>query len=108
MIAFVFPGQGAQKVGMGKDLAAAFPLCRAAFDEADEALGEPLSALCFEGPEERLRLTENTQPAILAMHEEIRRRRLRGIKAGFIEHRYVFGAGHHRKIADGPNPNVRR
>jgi len=66
MIAFVFPGQGAQKVGMGKALADAFPLCRAAFDEADAALGESLSGLCFDGPEERLRQTENTQPAILA------------------------------------------
>jgi [acyl-carrier-protein] S-malonyltransferase len=66
MIAFVFPGQGAQKVGMGKSLADAFPICRDTFAEADAALAEPLSALCFEGPEQRLRLTENTQPAILA------------------------------------------
>ncbi|HET9266303.1 MAG TPA: ACP S-malonyltransferase [Vicinamibacterales bacterium] len=67
MIAFVFPGQGAQKVGMGRALAEAFPVCRQAFDEADLALGEPLSRLCFEGPEERLLLTENAQPAILAV-----------------------------------------
>src|SRR3990170_818150 len=66
MIAFVFPGQGAQKVGMGKSLAGSFPICRAAFDEADAALGEALSALCFDGPEERLLLTENAQPGILA------------------------------------------
>jgi [acyl-carrier-protein] S-malonyltransferase len=66
MIACVFPGQGAQKVGMGKELAAAFPVCRETFAEADEALGESLSRLCFEGPEERLLLTEHTQPAILA------------------------------------------
>jgi [acyl-carrier-protein] S-malonyltransferase len=51
---------------MGRELADAFPICREAFREADEALGEPLSAMCFEGPEERLLLTENTQPAILA------------------------------------------
>ena len=65
--AFVFPGQGAQKVGMGKSLAEQFAVCRDAFAEADDALGESLSGLCFEGPEERLLLTENTQPAILAM-----------------------------------------
>ena len=67
MLAFVFPGQGAQRVGMGKALADAFPVCRATFDEADAALGEPLSELCFAGPEDRLQLTENTQPAILAV-----------------------------------------
>jgi [acyl-carrier-protein] S-malonyltransferase len=67
MIAFVFPGQGAQKVGMGKSLATRFPICRETFDEADAALGESLSGMCFEGPEDRLLLTENTQPAILAM-----------------------------------------
>ena len=66
MIACVFPGQGAQKVGMGKDLAETFPICRDTFREADDALGESLSTMCFEGPEERLLLTENTQPAILA------------------------------------------
>jgi [acyl-carrier-protein] S-malonyltransferase len=67
MMAFVFPGQGAQKVGMGRSLAAAFPICRETFEEADEALGEPLSTMCFEGPDDQLMLTENTQPAILAM-----------------------------------------
>jgi [acyl-carrier-protein] S-malonyltransferase len=66
VIAFLFPGQGSQNVGMGAALAAAHPLCREAFDEADAALGEPLSRLCFDGPEDRLTLTENTQPAILA------------------------------------------
>ena len=66
MIAFVFPGQGAQKAGMGRALAERFPESRAVFDAADAALGEPLSQLCFEGPDERLVLTENTQPAILA------------------------------------------
>jgi [acyl-carrier-protein] S-malonyltransferase len=67
MIAFIFPGQGAQKVGMGKALAEAFPLCRQTFEEADDALGESLSSLCFEGPESQLLLTEYTQPAILAV-----------------------------------------
>ena len=67
MIAFVFPGQGAQKVGMGRSLAERFAESRAVFDAADAALGEPLSQLCFEGPDERLVLTENTQPAILAV-----------------------------------------
>lgn len=65
MIACVFPGQGAQKVGMGKALAAAHPECRVVFEEANDALGLDLSRLCFEGPEDELVLTENTQPAIL-------------------------------------------
>jgi [acyl-carrier-protein] S-malonyltransferase len=67
LIAFVFPGQGSQRVGMGKALADAFPVCRQTFAEADAALGEPLSQICFEGPEDRLTLTENTQPAILTV-----------------------------------------
>ena len=84
MIAFVFPGQGAQKVGMGKSLADDFPICREVFAEADDALGEALSTLCFEGPEERLLLTENTQPAILAMSVAVQRLvDSHGIKAHF-------------------------
>src|SRR5882757_11215147 len=64
-IAFLFPGQGSQSVGMGKELAANYPVARQTFEEADEALRYNLSQLCFEGPEEKLRLTEITQPAIL-------------------------------------------
>jgi [acyl-carrier-protein] S-malonyltransferase len=66
-IAFVFPGQGSQKVGMGKDLFEKFPEARAVFETVDAALGEKLSALCFEGPEDALKLTANTQPAILTV-----------------------------------------
>jgi [acyl-carrier-protein] S-malonyltransferase len=64
-VAFVFPGQGSQKVGMGRAAFESSELARAVFDEADEALGEPISKLCFEGPEESLQLTANTQPAVL-------------------------------------------
>jgi [acyl-carrier-protein] S-malonyltransferase len=64
--AFVFPGQGSQKVGMGRALRDAFPEARAVFDEVDAALGYPLSKLCFDGPEAELTLTANAQPAILA------------------------------------------
>ncbi len=65
MIAYMFPGQGSQNPGMGKDLADKFPAARQIFEEADEALGFALSDLCFNGPAEQLQLTENTQPAIL-------------------------------------------
>jgi [acyl-carrier-protein] S-malonyltransferase len=67
VIAFIFPGQGAQQVGMGRALADAFPICRETFDEADAALGAPLSRVIFEGPDDQLTLTENTQPAILTV-----------------------------------------
>src|SRR5437762_11857210 len=64
-VAFVFPGQGSQYAGMGREICEKFPVARAAFDEANAALDFPISRLCFEGPEQDLKLTENTQPAIL-------------------------------------------
>jgi [acyl-carrier-protein] S-malonyltransferase len=67
LIAFIFPGQGSQAVGMGKALAEAFPICQQTFEEADAALGDPISRVCFEGPTGQLTLTENAQPAILTV-----------------------------------------
>jgi [acyl-carrier-protein] S-malonyltransferase len=64
-VAWCFPGQGSQYVGMGRDVADVFPAAREVFERADQALGEKLSTLCFEGPEEALTLTRNTQPAIV-------------------------------------------
>ena len=64
-VAFIFPGQGSQYAGMGKDLAENSAAARAVFEEADQVLGFSLSRLCFEGPAEDLQLTQNTQPAIL-------------------------------------------
>ena len=65
-VAFTFPGQGSQTVGMGRALAEAFPAARAVFDEVDQALGEKLTAIIWDGPAETLQLTENTQPALMA------------------------------------------
>jgi [acyl-carrier-protein] S-malonyltransferase len=65
--AFLFPGQGSQSAGMGKSLAESSPEAARVFEEADDALGFPLSRLCFEGPEDQLKLTENTQPALLTV-----------------------------------------
>lgn len=66
-IAFLFPGQGSQAAGMGKALADAYPSAKAVFDSTDAALGFPISQLCFEGPDDQLKLTENTQPALLTV-----------------------------------------
>jgi [acyl-carrier-protein] S-malonyltransferase len=87
-IAFVFPGQGSQFAGMGKSLSENFSVAKSVFEEADDALGFALSKLCFEGPDADLKLTENTQPAILtasiAAHEVLK-------QEGFTAH---FVAGH--------------
>src|SRR5262249_43075598 len=66
-IAFLFPGQGSQAVGMGKELAERYPVAKKTFEEADGALGYAISTLCFEGPEEKLKMTEVTHPAILTV-----------------------------------------
>ena len=78
-VAFVFPGQGSQKVGMGREAYDGCDAARAVFDEADAALGESLSTLCFDGPDEDLKLTANTQPAVLATSIAL----LRALNASF-------------------------
>ncbi|MEP3438066.1 MAG: ACP S-malonyltransferase [Hoeflea sp.] len=91
-IAFTFPGQGSQAVGMGKALAEAFPEARSVFDEVDEALGEKLSTVIFEGPEESLTLTANAQPALMAVSMAlIRVLQARGLK---LETTASYVAGH--------------
>lgn len=83
--AFLFPGQGSQEVGMGKELADSQPVARCVFEEADCVLGMKLASLCFEGPEEELRLTVNTQPAILtASIAALRVLEARGARADFV------------------------
>jgi [acyl-carrier-protein] S-malonyltransferase len=84
-IAFLFPGQGSQVIGMGKELAEKFPVARQTFEEADEALGYKLSQLCFDGPEAKLRLTEITQPAILTTSvAALRVLRVKGVDSSFV------------------------
>ena len=72
MVALLFPGQGSQAVGMGKELAAAFPRARQTFEEADDALGIPLSRIAWEGPEDELTATLNAQPALLVHSVSVR------------------------------------
>lgn len=91
-VAFTFPGQGSQSVGMGKDLADAFPEARRVFEEVDEALGEKLSALIWDGPEETLTLTANAQPALMAVSlAAIRALEARGT---LLKDKVAYVAGH--------------
>jgi len=90
--AFTFPGQGSQAVGMGKDLATAYPQAQAVFDEVDDALGQKLSAIMFEGPDETLRLTENAQPALMAVSLAVVR--VLAAKGVSLKDHAAFVAGH--------------
>jgi [acyl-carrier-protein] S-malonyltransferase len=91
--AFTFPGQGSQAVGMGKALAEAFPVARAVFDEVDAALGEKLTAIIWDGPGETLQLTENAQPALMAV--SLATMRVLEAEAGFsVAKHAAFVAGH--------------
>ena len=90
-IAFVFPGQGAQTIGMGRDLAEAYPAARAVFEEVDEALGEKLSAMIWEGDQDTLTLTQNAQPALMATSMAA----MRALEAeGITVEHAAFVAGH--------------
>jgi [acyl-carrier-protein] S-malonyltransferase len=91
-VAFTFPGQGSQAVGMGKDLAEAFPEARKVFEEVDDALGEKLSKLIWEGPEETLTLTANAQPALMAVSlAAVRALEARGFS---LKDKVAYVAGH--------------
>lgn len=91
-IAFTFPGQGSQSVGMGKDLADEFPEARRVFEEVDDALGEKLSSLIWEGPEETLTLTANAQPALMAVSlAAIKALEARGL---LLKDKVAYVAGH--------------
>src|SRR4030088_3599102 len=91
--AFTFPGQGPQGEGMGKALAEAFPAARAVFDEVDQALGEKLTAVIWDGPAETLQLTQNAQPALMAV--SLAALRVLETEAGIsLERDAAFVAGH--------------
>ena len=92
-IAFIFPGQGSQAVGMGAELAKAYAPARAVFAEIDEALGQPLSKVMWEGPEDQLTLTENAQPALMAVSLAALRT-LEAEKGFSLKERVSFVAGH--------------
>ncbi len=92
-IAFTFPGQGSQQVGMGKDLAEAYPAAKAVFEEVDEALGKSLSTIMWEGPSDALTLTENAQPALMAVSMAV----MRSLEAQFgfdLAKNVKYVAGH--------------
>ena len=89
---FTFPGQGSQAVGMGKDLAEAYPEARAVFDEVDQALAQNLARIMFEGPDETLRLTENAQPALMAVSLAVVR--VLAAKGVTLKDHAAFVAGH--------------
>ena len=92
-VAFVFPGQGSQDVGMGAELAKAFPAAKRVFEEVDEALGQKLSAVMWEGPKETITLTENAQPALMAVSMAVMR--VLEVEKGFkLEDKVKFVAGH--------------
>jgi [acyl-carrier-protein] S-malonyltransferase len=92
-IAFIFPGQGSQDVGMGRELAQAYPSARAVFDEVDDALGQKLSQIMWEGPKETLTLTENAQPALMAVSMAVMR--VLEKEHGFsLKDKVKFVAGH--------------
>ncbi len=102
--AFVFPGQGSQTVGMGRDLAASSPAAAAVFAAADAALGEPISALAWEGPAERLDRTENAQPALLAASIAI----LEALRERWAADGVAAPARLRRRPLDGPVHGARR
>lgn len=92
--AFVFPGQGSQFIGMGKELAEAFPVAREVFQEVDDTLGQKLSALMFAGDEAELRLTANAQPALMAVSVAVQRVLRQGVGNAALDKLAQFAAGH--------------